>query len=109
MVRISKESTVKKQDEVKQINATLTQILSYKEFKNSGKSVNENQFVLALINFINQPTSRRHIQELSGLPINHLTRVFYDLENEGLIYVAKIDKCRYTGRKVNHYSPTKIE
>ena len=102
-------SKVKKQREVKKINASLTQILSYKEFKQSDNCVNENQFVLALLNYINKPTSRRHIQELSGLPINHLTRVFYDLENEGLIHVAKIDRCRYTCRKVNHYSTSKTE
>ena len=109
MISISQEFNPVKQREVKKIKATLTQILSYKEYKNSGNCANENQFVLALLNYIDQPTSRRHIQELSGLPINHLTRVFYDLENDGSIYVSKLDKCRYTGRKVNHYSPSKID
>lgn len=109
MNHTSERSIVKKQDEVKQINATLTQILSYKEYRDSGNCVNENQFVLTLLKYLNQPTTRRHIQELSGLPINHLTRVFYDLENSGKIQVAKVDVCQYTGRRVQHYSPTKID
>ena len=109
MITTSQEFKPVKQREVKKIKATITQILSYKEYRNSGNCANENQFVLGLLNYIDQPTSRRHIQELSGLPINHLTRVFYDLENEGLIYIAKIDKCRYTGRKVNHYLPSKLD
>lgn len=97
------------QVKVKKIKATLTQIISYAEFKKRGNSANEKQFVLALLNLINKPSSRRHIQELSGLPINHLTRVMYDLGKDGSIYVSKIDYCRYSGRLVQHYSPSKTE
>jgi len=99
-----KESKVLKQREVKKINATLTQIISYAQYKESNKAGLEKQYVLQVLQIHDQAFSRRQIQELTGLPINHLTRLFYDLENEGYIYVSKTDKCQYTGHRVNFYS-----
>ena len=108
-MRPTPKNNIVKQSEVKKINATITQIISFAEFKDSEKSINENQFVLALLRFLDRPTTRRHIQQLSGLPINHLTRVFYDLVTEGSIIVCKHDKCNYTNRTVQFYSVVKTE
>lgn len=100
---------VVKQSEVKHINATATQIQSYHIYKAQGKDVNERKFILSVLQSLGVPCSRRYIQELTGLPINHLTRIFYDLKNRGLVTASNTDICQFTGRRVIHYSATKRE
>ncbi len=90
---------------VKEYTPTFTQILSYKQVKDSGSDLIEKQYVFDLLIQIGEPCTRREIQEISGLPINYMTRVLKDLEIQELIKVAKLDTCRYTKRKVQFYSP----
>jgi Trp operon repressor len=98
------KNKIVKQRKAKKINATLTQIISYAQFKESNKAVLEKQYVLEVFKLLNKECSRRQIQELTGLPINHVTRILYDLEIDQCIYVSKTAKCQYTSRTVNHYS-----
>lgn len=82
----------------KKIRATITQGKSFEEIQPMRE--NEKKRVLRLLEGLDYPVSRQEVVCLSGLPINHVTRVVRDLLDEGLIRVCKRDYSRFSGKLV---------
>lgn len=82
----------------KKIKATKTQVESFRQIKPFRE--NERSRVLRIMKGLDHDICRQEIVILSGLPINHVTRVTRDLLDYGLIRVARLDRSPLTGRLV---------
>ncbi len=87
----------------KKHNTALTSRLSWHECLSCGLPIKEKELVLKYLNEHPQRTSRQISKDLHKERSN-ITRSLYDLVNDGLVEVLKIDRCRTTGKKVNYYS-----
>ena len=83
----------------KKINATVTQKRSFRQIQPETRQ-NERNKVLGLMRCIDYEVCRQELVILSGLPINHITRVTRDLIDSGMIRVARKDYSSLTGRLV---------
>lgn len=84
--------------------ATNTQIESYKECLESNIISLQEQRVLEYLGSQETPRSSRQISTDTHIERSSITRTLYNLLNKGKIYIAKIDKCPITGRKVQFYT-----
>ena len=82
----------------KKIKATKTQVESFRQIKPFRE--NERSRVLRVMEGLEHDVCRQEIVILSGLPINHVTRVTRDLLDAGMIRVTRLAKSPLTGRLV---------
>lgn len=82
----------------KKIKATKTQVESFRQIKPFRE--NERSRVLRVMEGLEHDVCRQEIVILSGLPINHVTRVTRDLLDAGMIRGTRLAKSPLTGRLV---------
>ena len=82
----------------KKIKATKTQVESFRQIKPFRE--NERSRVLRVMEGLEHDVCRQEFVILSGLPINHVTRVTRDLLDAGMIRVTRLAKSPLTGRLV---------
>ena len=82
----------------KKIKATKTQVESFKQVEPFRE--NERSRVLRVMKGLEHDVCRQEIVILSGLPINHITRIIRDLLDAGLIRVTRLGRSPLTGRLV---------
>lgn len=82
----------------KKIKATKTQVESFRQIKPFRE--NERSRVLRVMEGLEHDVCRQEIVILSGLLINHVTRVTRDLLDAGMIRVTRLAKSPLTGRLV---------
>jgi len=93
----------------KKINATDTQRASYAQIKDSPTALTESKKVKSFLTKSDEAHSRRQMQEVLGLKINHMTRVINDFKRDDTIQVVFKKKCEYTGVRVEFYGLTSKE
>ncbi|MBS7199886.1 MAG: hypothetical protein KH111_17390 [Bacteroidales bacterium] len=82
----------------KKIKATKTQVESFKQVESFRE--NERSRVLRVMKGLEHDVCRQEIVILSGLPINHITRIIRDLLDAGMIRVTRLGRSPLTGRLV---------
>ena len=82
----------------KKIKATKTRVESFRKVKPFRE--NERSRVLRAMRGVDHEVCRQELTILTGLPINHVTRVARDLLDARLIRVARLDRNPLTGRWV---------
>lgn len=82
----------------KKIKATKTQVESFRQIKPFRE--NERSQVLRVMKGLEHDVCRQEIVILSGLPINHVTRVIRDLLDAGTIRVTRLGRSPLTRRLV---------
>ena len=81
-------------------NTTESQYLSYKNIKGG----NQEDFILKLMTEIDEPVTRRQLEEKSGIRQSSMTRIMYNLVKGGRIVIMdELKQCVYTGRFVQTY------
>lgn len=63
----------------KKHDVTLTQMISWQEFKESGRRESQSAYILGLLKLHDKPRSRRQLEEESGLRESAMCRVMNDL------------------------------
>lgn len=87
---------------------TSTQIESYKRCLESNTINLQENRVLEYLSRQTDPQNSRQISIATHIERTSITRTLYNLLNEEKIYIAKIDKCPITGRKVQFYRVVEI-
>lgn len=94
----SKDPLVNSTKIQKKIKATKTQVESFKQVEPFRE--NERSRVLRVMKGLEHDVCRQEIVILSGLPINHITRIIRDLLDAGMIRVTRLGRSPLTGRLV---------
>lgn len=96
--RQSKDNVKKKKH-----NTALTTRESWQEVLKSGLLTTQKRIILKYLKDQTEPKTSREIWKALDIERSSVTKVLNDFVRDNILIIKKIDKCKTSGRKVQHY------